>query len=180
MNLIKSKRVAYSLWGLGLIGLCGLHRFYVDRQKSGVLYFFTLGFCGYGQLFDVLLIPNMVDSFNSNVTKPIDLNDCKTLISHASALLALKLQDSKRSAMVDGKYTKPCMHVHTECSGGDALDFAIINLLRFRNSQSFDLLLSSLSCDRNELFTRLEALEKQEFIYVDNREFGQPPVYCYL
>ena len=80
----------------------------------------------------------------------------------------------------NGKYIHIYYHMHAELHSGNALEFAINHLLRLQNNHMFDLLFSFSSCDRNELFTKLEALGNQEIIYVDNRELGQPPVYCYL
>jgi len=55
---------AYLLWlGCGL-GLCGLHRFYAGKPLSGLLWLFTGGLCGVGQLFDLLFIPGMVARAN--------------------------------------------------------------------------------------------------------------------
>jgi len=60
----KQKTVAYLLWCLGFLGLCGLHRLYTERYLLGLLYLFTFGFCFLGQLIDLLLIPDDVATFN--------------------------------------------------------------------------------------------------------------------
>ncbi|MGY2752571.1 hypothetical protein ACVW0Q_002381 [Thermostichus sp. MS-CIW-21] len=41
---------AYVLWILGLFGLCGLHRFYLRRWRTGLLWLLTFGLLGIGQL----------------------------------------------------------------------------------------------------------------------------------
>jgi TM2 domain-containing membrane protein YozV len=56
--------VAYLLWLGCLIGFCGLHRFYVGRPISGIIWFLTIGLLGFGQLIDLFLIPSMVDYAN--------------------------------------------------------------------------------------------------------------------
>ena len=65
----KQKSVAYLLWFLGCIGLCGVHRLYTERYVIGLLYLFTFGFCFLGQLIDLLLIPDDVDTFNHHLPR---------------------------------------------------------------------------------------------------------------
>lgn len=52
----KSKMVALILCILGFFGLGGLHRIYVGKVGSGVLYFFTYGLCCIGTILDLLAI----------------------------------------------------------------------------------------------------------------------------
>lgn len=60
----KKKSVAYALVFVGLTGICGLQRLYVGKVGSGLLYFFTIGFFGVGQLIDLFLVPEMIDDYN--------------------------------------------------------------------------------------------------------------------
>lgn len=60
----RSLAVSYLLWGAGVFGVCGLQRFYNRRPLSGLLWLFTLGLCGIGQLADLLLIPDLVKQAN--------------------------------------------------------------------------------------------------------------------
>jgi TM2 domain-containing membrane protein YozV len=60
-----SKGLSFLLWLSCLFGVCGVHRFYLGRPVSGVLYLFTLGFLGIGQLVDLFLLPGMVDDANT-------------------------------------------------------------------------------------------------------------------
>ena len=45
--------VVFTLWLL--FGILGVHRFYTRTPKVGILYFFTLGVCGFGWLSDLYL-----------------------------------------------------------------------------------------------------------------------------
>ena len=56
--------VAYILWAFGLMGFCGIHRFYSGKIASGLIYFLTLGFFGFGQFIDLFLIPGMTRERN--------------------------------------------------------------------------------------------------------------------
>jgi TM2 domain-containing membrane protein YozV len=64
MHTPKEPGIGYLLWLLGLIGLCGIHRFYMGKWVTGLLWFFTLGLLGIGQLIDLILIPSMAASTN--------------------------------------------------------------------------------------------------------------------
>jgi len=56
--------VAYILWAFGLMGFCGIHRFYSGKITSGLIYFLTFGFLGVGQFVDLFLIPGMTKEKN--------------------------------------------------------------------------------------------------------------------
>ena len=56
---------AYLLWLPSFVGLFGVHRFYAGRWASGLLWFFTGGLCGIGQLVDLLFIPRMIEDHNT-------------------------------------------------------------------------------------------------------------------
>ena len=52
----KNKMIALILCILGFFGLAGLHRMYVGKVGSGVLYLFTYGFCLIGTILDLISI----------------------------------------------------------------------------------------------------------------------------
>ena len=60
MGEAKRSWIAYLLWFLCLLGVCGAHRFYVGEIGWGVVYLVTFGFCGVGQFIDLFTIPGMV------------------------------------------------------------------------------------------------------------------------
>ncbi|HEX6993980.1 MAG TPA: NINE protein [Gammaproteobacteria bacterium] len=61
---MKSTGVAYLLWLLCCFGFCGIHRFYAGRVITGLIWLFTLGLLGIGQLIDLFLIPGMIRTTN--------------------------------------------------------------------------------------------------------------------
>jgi len=63
----RSLALSYGLWALGMVGLCGLQRFYLGQLKSGTLYLLTFGFCGIGQLLDLILLPDAVKQANARL-----------------------------------------------------------------------------------------------------------------
>ncbi len=60
---MKSKGVAYLLWFF--FGGLGVHRFYVGKVGTGILYLLTLGFFGFGWLLDLFLLGGYVDTYNA-------------------------------------------------------------------------------------------------------------------
>lgn len=52
----KSKMVALILCIVGFFCVGGLHRMYVGKVGSGVVYFFTFGLCGIGTIIDLISI----------------------------------------------------------------------------------------------------------------------------
>lgn len=67
---MRSTPVSYILWLLCFVGLCGLHRFYNGRWVTGLIWLFTFGLLGVGQVIDLFLIPGMVRV--SNLEERID------------------------------------------------------------------------------------------------------------
>lgn len=61
----NSKGMAFLLWLPCLFFVCGIHRFYLGRPLSGLLYLLTFGLFGVGQLVDLLLLPGMVEEANT-------------------------------------------------------------------------------------------------------------------
>jgi TM2 domain-containing membrane protein YozV len=68
---VYSNGVAYLLWLLGLLGFCGIHRFYVGKPLTGLLWLFTGGLLLVGQFIDLFLIPGMVHRANRKVGEAI-------------------------------------------------------------------------------------------------------------
>jgi TM2 domain-containing membrane protein YozV len=57
---VKSTAVTYLLWILGGFGVLGLHRFYLGRWVSGLIWLFTGGVFVVGAIIDLFVIPEMV------------------------------------------------------------------------------------------------------------------------
>ena len=64
MQEYKTTGLAYLFWFACLLGLCGIHRFYAGKWVSGLIWIFTFGLLGIGQLIDLILIPGMIERAN--------------------------------------------------------------------------------------------------------------------
>lgn len=51
---------------VGFFGVAGIHRFIVGDTLLGILYLFTLGFCGVGTIIDIINIRNLTTNYNRN------------------------------------------------------------------------------------------------------------------
>ncbi len=65
----KSKMVALILCLLGFLGFAGIHRMYVGKVGSGVLYFLTSGLCFIGTIIDIISI--LAGSFRDSYGQPL-------------------------------------------------------------------------------------------------------------
>jgi TM2 domain-containing membrane protein YozV len=61
----RSQTAAYVLWFGWVVGLCGLHRFYLKRYISGIIWLLTFGLFFIGQFIDLFLIPGRVEEINA-------------------------------------------------------------------------------------------------------------------
>jgi len=59
--------VSYLLCGAGFFGIGGLHRLYNGKIGTGLLWLCTGGLFYIGQVFDLLIIPNMVDEYEQKL-----------------------------------------------------------------------------------------------------------------
>jgi TM2 domain-containing membrane protein YozV len=69
MTTPRSVEAGYCFWLLGLLGICGVHRFYAGKWKTGLLWLFTLGFLGIGQIIDLILIPGIIERANARLAR---------------------------------------------------------------------------------------------------------------
>ncbi|KAB0676550.1 TM2 domain-containing protein [Aureimonas leprariae] len=61
----KSGLAAFVLWLVCFGGVCGLHRFYLGRPWTGLLWLVTFGLLGVGQVIDLFLLRGMVRAENN-------------------------------------------------------------------------------------------------------------------
>lgn len=69
MTTPRSVEAGYCFWLLGLLGICGVHRFYAGKWKTGLLWLFTFGLLGIGQIIDLILIPGIIERTNEKLAR---------------------------------------------------------------------------------------------------------------
>jgi TM2 domain-containing membrane protein YozV len=69
-----SKGIAYLLWAVGGFGVLGLHRFYLGKPLSGILWACTGGLVGIGALVDLFTLGRQVDDANMRILLGGQLN----------------------------------------------------------------------------------------------------------
>ncbi|MGV2828215.1 NINE protein [Myxosarcina sp. GI1(2024)] len=78
---------AYILWIFGCFGICGIHRFYLGKIVSGLLYLFTFGLFGFGQFIDLFLIPGMTAERNRHLLHHAAIDELTNLVNTQKAML---------------------------------------------------------------------------------------------
>lgn len=62
---MKSKGTAYILWLVSIFGCLGIHRFYLGKIGTGLIWLFTGGVFGIGSLIDLFTLGQQVDAINA-------------------------------------------------------------------------------------------------------------------
>ncbi len=75
----NSKGVAFAMWLACVFGFCGIHRFYLGRPGTGILYLLTFGLFGVGQLVDLIRLPRMVAEENTKAAALRALSEKRAL-----------------------------------------------------------------------------------------------------
>ncbi len=120
---MKEKGVAYLCWCGAFFGLCGLQRFYIGKVGTGIIWLFTLGLLGFGQLIDLFTLGGQVETYNlkraalvganqsisvnvqnvvspvsrANVNRPLDISELRMSMQKLDKLFVADLID-------DGEY----------------------------------------------------------------------------
>lgn len=108
MNM-KDKGIAYALLIFG--GCLGLHRFYIGKIGSGILYLLTGGVCGIGVLLDLFTLGEQVDSCNmrnqlANNAGAIDPSLTNAVLTNQAALANLLNQQAQQNQPPQQPYSR--------------------------------------------------------------------------
>ena len=84
---MKNTGMAYILWSLSFLGFAGIHRFYLGKPFTGIIWFCTWGLFGIGQFVDLFLIPKMVEEKNYELRGRLEARKYSQLPSEDSPML---------------------------------------------------------------------------------------------
>ncbi len=145
---MKSTGLAYLLAALGLVTpVAGIHRFYLGRPASGLLYLFTWGFFGIGTILDLIRLPRMVEEENRRLLFPGSPLHPRAL-GAAAPLLALPPPDAPKERLSPEQHI---LRVASEHEGAVTVAMVAVKTgLSLRQAKK-----------------ELERLRKQEFCTID-------------
>lgn len=68
---MRNLNLAYLLCLLGFVGAAGVHRFYLGKPVTGVIWFLTGGLLGLGTIYDLITMDSQVREFNNRALPPV-------------------------------------------------------------------------------------------------------------
>ena len=100
---MKNTAVSYLLWLLGGFGVLGLHRFYLGRWVTGLIWLLSGGLMGIGAIIDLFLIPPMVriENLSRHLLSQAQASDSHLLKTHHRA--AEDTEGKQPQMSTDGK-----------------------------------------------------------------------------
>ena len=100
---MKKTGMAYVLWSLSFLGFAGIHRFYLGKPLTGIIWFCTWGLFGIGQFVDLFLLPKMLEEENSESTGELEASKYSQLSSQGNPLF--------HQSPTPGGVTTPLIHI---------------------------------------------------------------------
>jgi len=151
----KKNSTAYILWFACIFGVCGIQRFYLGRNLSGVIWLFTFGFLGVGQLIDLFLIPGMVDDRNL-INRALSEDIKNDAIRQATLVIAgVQAAQSDRG-----------MAVSTKLENAEQI---IIEVLSHGSSLTFGRICAASGLQSDTVKKQLDNLVSLDIIRISNR-----------
>ena len=144
---MRNTGIAYILWSLSFLGFAGIHRFYLGKPFTGIIWFCTWGLFGIGQLVDLFVLPKMVEEKNSELRGRLE----ETKYSQLSSEENSRLHDSP---------------IHS-----------ILQLLSEQPEATLADCVLATGEETSEVKVVLEQMQREELITVDNRETDGAIVY---
>jgi hypothetical protein len=117
-----STNTAFFLWLACVFGLCGIHRIYLGRVGTGILYLCTFGLFGIGQVVDLIRLRSIVEEENLKHAALEALAEKRALAGgrrpalppgHGDPARVLRIELTRAAARCGGRLTIPQAVVET-------------------------------------------------------------------
>ena len=170
----KNKGVAYGLWFLFLVSICGAHRFYAGRILSGVIYLCTFGFFGIGQFIDIFLLSGIIDEENLK-RKALYGPQIQPQQPQQSVVVNVaggNLDTSQKlTALTESNITSKAL------TSAEEIDRLILKLCSQKGSVTLSDLFIQIEVSRNILQERVDCLMAEGMLTVSNRSSDGAVIY---
>ena len=157
---------AYILWSFCVFGICGVHRLYLGRIVSGLLYLFTFGLFGFGQLIDLLLIPGMTRERNLYLLQ----KSTSKRLSHLTDVHEAILKQRDINSSYDKKTQQNLSSVHKQESDLDPMLKLLKVAASHNNVLSLGQAVISMELPVETVEKLLQKALKQGLANIDNDE----------
>ena len=93
--------LAYLLWLFSGFGALGLHRFYLGKIGTGLLWFFTGGLCGIGCVYDAVTLSRQVREANigTRIRAEMDYENARGIPAYGGGNAAAPREDPEKTVL---------------------------------------------------------------------------------
>lgn len=162
MNDVKT---SYLFWIVWIFGAAGLHRLYNKKIFTGLLWMFTFGLFGIGQLVDLFLIPNMVEEHNVKARARLGVSPYGVPLGEANV----------QAVIYNSDISTPPVPTH---------DQLMLKLLRAAQARGGKLSVTQAVLDTECGFTEVEfalkAMVKMGYVAIENDPITGVVVYDFV
>ena len=163
---------SYLFWLCWFAGFAGLHRIYNKKFLTGLLWFFTWGLFGVGQIVDLLLIPSMVEEHNVKARRRLGLSSTGVPLDSPTAQATQTFSLSQANQI---KYST---------SQSLSQQVIMIKLAQAAQKRGGKLSVTQAVVDTGITFeqveTTLKQMAKKGYVMVDNHPTSGVVVYDFL
>lgn len=182
----KQASTAYILCALGFLGIGGIHRFYLNRAGTGLVYLFTYGIFGVGTVVDMFSIQKMVDE--ENLYKKALHNNGNTY-NNNSPQVVINLGENSQynqvpSALENSNTSqKPKQLFNTNLADNrtlkaeESLELKILKICREKEQAKLSDCVIDSGANSQEVKKVIQQLVNDELLIVSNRDSDGAIVY---
>lgn len=153
------------------MGLAGLHRIYNKKYVTGILWFFTFGFFGIGQIIDLFLIPDMVDVHNLRIQKKLGLSAQNIPLTNSNAQVTQTFSSQQNQLQLNKNQSL-------------SQEEMMIELARAAQKRNGKLSITQAVIDTGITFEKVEKtlnyMHKKNYVSIENHSESGAVIYDFL